>query len=345
MARDIILANQGAIISDGAPVAETFRVGSVQNYTSSLKKLARANPDWNLSSAEIISAGKAGRKIYKIKFTNSPVKFAPVPESPGQTYLTIAGEIVGILSSEDTARIKTIFSSFDTQRVSCTLRGGLYKIVDSHGNVETQQQGFAISLKITYAPKGIQAAPVQNQAISTPRSSSSRHPDRPRASSRTSATRAAKAKKPFYKRWWFWTIVGLLALSMFGSGSEEVPPATSPASISETVPSEAAIPETTSSEIPMLETTSPAAEALTTGPVSIESTQATASPPPETTMLPATETQRQETTYILNTNSHKFHYTWCSSADDIKEKNKDSYTGTREEVIARGYDPCKKCNP
>ena len=50
-------------------------------------------------------------------------------------------------------------------------------------------------------------------------------------------------------------------------------------------------------------------------------------------------------TYVLNMNTHKFHYPSCSSVDDMKEKNKKIYTGTRDEVIAQGYVPCKRCNP
>ncbi len=49
--------------------------------------------------------------------------------------------------------------------------------------------------------------------------------------------------------------------------------------------------------------------------------------------------------YILNTNTKKFHYPNCRSVDQMKEKNKRAYTGTRGEVIAMGYDPCKNCNP
>ncbi len=62
----------------------------------------------------------------------------------------------------------------------------------------------------------------------------------------------------------------------------------------------------------------------------------------------AAETGRSQgegQTYILNTNTHKFHYPGCSSVDDMSESNKQSYTGTREEVIAMGYDPCGRCNP
>ena len=31
--------------------------------------------------------------------------------------------------------------------------------------------------------------------------------------------------------------------------------------------------------------------------------------------------------------------------EDIKEKNKREYTGTREELIAEGYAPCGRCKP
>lgn len=55
--------------------------------------------------------------------------------------------------------------------------------------------------------------------------------------------------------------------------------------------------------------------------------------------------QGEGTTYILNTNTHKFHYPSCSSVDDMKEKNKQEYQGNREDLIKQGYDPCKRCNP
>lgn len=51
------------------------------------------------------------------------------------------------------------------------------------------------------------------------------------------------------------------------------------------------------------------------------------------------------TEYILNTNTKKFHYPSCSSVKQMKESNKKEYTGSRDDLIAQGYDPCKKCNP
>lgn len=50
-------------------------------------------------------------------------------------------------------------------------------------------------------------------------------------------------------------------------------------------------------------------------------------------------------TYILNTNTKKFHYPLCPSVEQMKDKNKQEYTGTREEVISIGYESCKRCNP
>lgn len=51
------------------------------------------------------------------------------------------------------------------------------------------------------------------------------------------------------------------------------------------------------------------------------------------------------TEYILNTNTKKFHYPSCSSVKQMKASNKKEYTGSRDDLITQGYDPCKKCNP
>lgn len=50
-------------------------------------------------------------------------------------------------------------------------------------------------------------------------------------------------------------------------------------------------------------------------------------------------------TYILNKNTKKFHYSGCSSVSEMSEKNKVAFNGTRDEAIAQGYVPCKRCNP
>lgn len=53
----------------------------------------------------------------------------------------------------------------------------------------------------------------------------------------------------------------------------------------------------------------------------------------------------QVTTYFLNINTKKFHYPDCDSVNDMKEKNRQEFTGTREEIIGMGYSPCGRCKP
>lgn len=50
-------------------------------------------------------------------------------------------------------------------------------------------------------------------------------------------------------------------------------------------------------------------------------------------------------TYVVNTNTGKFHYPSCKSVGKIKDKNRMDYTGTRSELIAQGYEPCGSCKP
>ena len=49
--------------------------------------------------------------------------------------------------------------------------------------------------------------------------------------------------------------------------------------------------------------------------------------------------------YVLNTNSMKFHYASCSSAQKISRKNRKDYTGSRDDLINQGYSPCGYCHP
>lgn len=50
-------------------------------------------------------------------------------------------------------------------------------------------------------------------------------------------------------------------------------------------------------------------------------------------------------TYVVNTNTGKFHYPSCKSVGKIKDKNRMDFTGTRAELIGQGYEPCGSCKP
>lgn len=67
--------------------------------------------------------------------------------------------------------------------------------------------------------------------------------------------------------------------------------------------------------------------------------------PPANTEKPSETPSSEGTTYILNTNTMKFHYPRCSSADSISENNRAEYTGKRDELIDKGYSPCGRCHP
>ena len=48
--------------------------------------------------------------------------------------------------------------------------------------------------------------------------------------------------------------------------------------------------------------------------------------------------------YVGNINTKKFHYSYCSSAGQMKDSHK-IYFSSRDDAISSGYVPCKRCNP
>ena len=50
-------------------------------------------------------------------------------------------------------------------------------------------------------------------------------------------------------------------------------------------------------------------------------------------------------TYVLNTNTKRFHLPACDSVAEMKSKNRELFYGSRDEVIAEGYVPCGRCKP
>ncbi len=84
-------------------------------------------------------------------------------------------------------------------------------------------------------------------------------------------------------------------------------------------------------------------EATTTA---AETTTAATEPPAQAQEeAPAEQPAANVFTYVINTNTGKFHYPSCSSAKRISDANRSEYNGTREDLIAQGYAPCEKCNP
>ena len=49
--------------------------------------------------------------------------------------------------------------------------------------------------------------------------------------------------------------------------------------------------------------------------------------------------------YVLNTNTHKFHYPGCRDVSRMSDDNRQDVHMTRDEVVGMGYSPCGHCSP
>lgn len=76
-----------------------------------------------------------------------------------------------------------------------------------------------------------------------------------------------------------------------------------------------------------------------------ETTKKSNSTKKNNTSIADNERQNTSTEYILNMNTHKFHYSTCYSVKNISNSNKGTYKGDRQDLINQGYEPCKNCNP
>lgn len=128
-----------------------------------------------------------------------------------------------------------------------------------------------------------------------------------------------------------------------GRGTATVPVAQTP---------ERGIPEGIAAEDSLTE--EPAQEAATTVAPQPETAPITTEPPTMETTEPTTEepTTAAETTadanardYVVNTNTGKFHYPYCSSVGDMNPANRSDRTCPRDDLLAEGYIPCKRCSP
>jgi DNA-entry nuclease len=81
------------------------------------------------------------------------------------------------------------------------------------------------------------------------------------------------------------------------------------------------------------------------GDSSLTSDKQSGSKEQETAEQQSTAAQSGKTTYVLNTNTMKFHKLTCSSVKRMSTKNKQLTKKTRSELIKEGYSPCKVCNP
>ena len=55
--------------------------------------------------------------------------------------------------------------------------------------------------------------------------------------------------------------------------------------------------------------------------------------------------QQTTSSYVLNTNTMKFHSPGCKDVKKIAPQNYSTYDGTKNDIMNQGYSPCGHCNP
>lgn len=61
--------------------------------------------------------------------------------------------------------------------------------------------------------------------------------------------------------------------------------------------------------------------------------------------LDGTADEGEQVSYILNTNTKKFHLPSCPSVNEMKPEYRQEYDGSRTILEAQGYSPCGRCKP
>ncbi len=197
--------------------------------------------------------------------------------------------------------------------------------------------------------------------------------------------KAAKAQRPFYKKWWVWGLAAFIGVGAInGEKVEEPTPASEPVALvqseasnepeaKETKESKETESSQASSESKEIEKKDLPVSLASSEPAPSEERDSTPieqpKPDPEVVeSVPAPEpvpepdpapepvvaagwlpnlplVNQGEAKYILNTSTYKFHSPYCSSVKQMSSGNMYPTTGTREDVLANGFVPCKRCNP
>ena len=171
--------------------------------------------------------------------------------------------------------------------------------------------------------------------------------------------------KPFYKKWWFWVLVVIVASNLINK-IPEVVREHNQREAAQIIAERSQQQEQTEAAVEPEDegyTEEEQAEAAREyyGKIGYDPTQeepveevpddgiSYIAPVGEDTVVSSGSTVDENLvytqTYVLNTHTRKFHRPGCSSVGDIKPENYSTYTGTRESVADMGYEPCGRCNP
>lgn len=144
----------GQITDDSGFAVDSFQLAGVNYYTANIKKLANLNPQWKLTTAQHLANGKAGRKVYKYNFTNTPVKLVPEPKNPhdkNAIAVHIAGQLVGYISRAQNVYVKKLLKSHRIKYISGFIGGGEYKYISPDGSTAHGDDALSVNIRIGHA--------------------------------------------------------------------------------------------------------------------------------------------------------------------------------------------------
>ena len=146
-------SNPNALPEKRTLTDEEFRAVGVNYYEKNIRKLACSNPEWKKNAAQIIEAGRAGKRIYKNNYVNRPVKLLQEPDNPhdpNAVAVQVAGELVGYISREDNGRVNEILNSRDVIEISGFIGGGEYKVITENEETIQDKHGLNVTVYVKY---------------------------------------------------------------------------------------------------------------------------------------------------------------------------------------------------
>lgn len=135
------------------PQEEVFPVVGTHYYLKNIGRLATANPDWKKTGKALAKQGYAGRRLYRYRYINKPLKLVMENSNPhdhNAVMVQVAGEKVGYISAEQALHVRYILNHRPIQFISAFVGGGDYKEIYEDGTFQRVSDEPFVRVKIRY---------------------------------------------------------------------------------------------------------------------------------------------------------------------------------------------------
>lgn len=136
-----------------SPKEELFNAVGTYYYLKNIARLATPNPDWKKTGKALVNLGYGGRRLYRFRYINKPVKLILENDNPhnhNAVMIQVAGEKVGYISAEEAPHVREILRRRTVQFVSAFVGGGDYKEIHEDGTFQKVEDDPFVRVKIRY---------------------------------------------------------------------------------------------------------------------------------------------------------------------------------------------------